>query len=143
MVKLVDEEKLRRLVQTGRERGIVTIGDLRAALPVELMTPAEIAEAVERLEDAGVPVELEGWLSRPAPGRAADAPTAGAAAPSDPTPNTASAAPAAAQRRPAPPVRTPDAAAAPATAARPATALGVALAVLLIVAAVLLLLSIA
>jgi Sigma-70 factor, region 1.1 len=74
MVKLVDDANWQRLIRIGRERGALTIDDLRTALPVELMTPEELADAVMRLEDAGVPVELDEWLARPARGRLADEP---------------------------------------------------------------------
>lgn len=59
-----------RVLAIGRERGSLTVSELNRLLPVERMAPEEIALLIARLEDAGIPVELDDdELTRPAPGR--------------------------------------------------------------------------
>lgn len=55
----IDESALRRLIEHGRRRGRVTTEDLHLALPIPTMDATEIAAVVERLEDAGLDVELD------------------------------------------------------------------------------------
>lgn len=59
-----------RVLAIGRERGSLTVAELNRLLPVERMAPEEIARLIVRLEDAGIPVELDDdELTRPAPGQ--------------------------------------------------------------------------
>jgi hypothetical protein len=54
------------LVQLGRRQGGLTIDDIRQALPIDDMTIEEIADMVARLEEVGIPVEIDaGLLTRP------------------------------------------------------------------------------
>lgn len=48
-----------RLMQLGRRRGILEIDDIRQALPVDTMTIEDLADIVERLEMAGISVDIE------------------------------------------------------------------------------------
>ncbi|KTS03456.1 hypothetical protein ABID82_004692 [Methylobacterium sp. PvP062] len=108
MTQVLDRGTLDRLVALGRDRGLLTADDLRAALPVERMDVDALVLVMLELEAAGVSVEPEAFgpptdrpvpaaVTLPAPGsgtppvRAAEAgPGAAFAAP-------ASAAPAAAE----------------------------------------------
>lgn len=108
MTQALDRGTLDRLVALGRDRGLLTADDLRAALPVERMDVDALVLVMLELEAAGVSVEPEAFgpptdrpvpaaVTLPAPGsgtppvRAAEAgPDAAFAAP-------ASAAPAAAE----------------------------------------------
>ncbi|WP_182178483.1 RNA polymerase sigma factor region1.1 domain-containing protein [Methylobacterium radiotolerans] len=108
MTQVLDRGTLDRLVALGRDRGLLTADDLRAALPVERMDVDALVLVMLELEAAGVSVEPEAFgpptdrpvpaaVTLPAPGsgtppvRAAEAgPRAAFAAP-------ASAAPAAAE----------------------------------------------
>lgn len=108
MTQVLDRGTLDRLVALGRDRGLLTADDLRAALPVERMDVDALVLVMLELEAAGVSVEPEAFgpptdrpvpasVTLPAPGsgtppvRAAEAgPDAAFAAP-------ASAAPAAAE----------------------------------------------
>lgn len=55
----IGKDSLDRLLARGRERGQVTTEDLRRELPVEAMSPEDIAVVVVHLEERGVAVELE------------------------------------------------------------------------------------
>lgn len=59
MAAMIPSESLERLVALGQSRGHLTTEDLAGALPVDAMSPDEIALIVVHLEDAGVPVELD------------------------------------------------------------------------------------
>ncbi|QOZ78782.1 hypothetical protein XH83_27245 [Bradyrhizobium sp. CCBAU 53351] len=50
---------LPRLVALGRRKGFVTDKDLKAVLPVGEMTEEQVASVVSRLEELGLPVELD------------------------------------------------------------------------------------
>jgi hypothetical protein len=56
---MIAKDMLDRLIVEGRAKGFVDTQDLIAALPVQSMSPEEIALVVVHLEDAGVPVELD------------------------------------------------------------------------------------
>jgi len=58
----VDELAIRRLVALGRQSGSLTLEQIRAHLPVDRMTEAQIGEALERIEAAGVSVEVDDAL---------------------------------------------------------------------------------
>lgn len=65
MQPALDSTTLDRLIALGRERGQLTTEDLRASLPVDNMSAADIALIVVHLEETGVPVELEDSLLSP------------------------------------------------------------------------------
>jgi len=67
MQPALDSNTLDRLITLGRERGHLTTEDLRASLPVESMSPEDIALIVIQLEETGVPVELDESLLSPDP----------------------------------------------------------------------------
>ena len=48
-----------RLMQLGRRRGVLEIDDIRQALPVDTMTIEDLADIVERLEMAGISVDID------------------------------------------------------------------------------------
>ena len=77
MQQALDRNTLDRLITLGRRQGQLTTEDLRASLPIEAMSPEEIALIVVHLEESGVPVELEESLLSPGP-RSASPATAGA-----------------------------------------------------------------
>ncbi|HLM39737.1 MAG TPA: RNA polymerase sigma factor region1.1 domain-containing protein [Microvirga sp.] len=77
MQQALDRNTLDRLITLGRRQGQLTTEDLRASLPIESMSPEEIALIVVHLEESGVPVELEESLLSPAP-RSASPATVGA-----------------------------------------------------------------
>lgn len=56
---IIASDTLDQLIARGRSRGHLTTEDLASALPVETMTPDEIALVVVHIEEAGVPVELD------------------------------------------------------------------------------------
>ncbi len=58
----IDETAFRRLQVEGLRKGHLTPDDLKAALPIERMSPEEIARVIVRLQDAGVDVEPEDAL---------------------------------------------------------------------------------
>jgi hypothetical protein len=53
------------LVALGRRKGHLTNQDLEAALPVDIMSPEDIALVVVHLEEAGVSVDLDETLLAP------------------------------------------------------------------------------
>ena len=63
---LADDPAVERLVALGRRRGYVTFDDLRQALPIATMSEAAIAQAVSRLEQAGIIIEVDEELVEPA-----------------------------------------------------------------------------
>jgi hypothetical protein len=62
-----EEAAFRRLVDLGRERGFVTLDQVSAELPVDDMSQTELAETLDRLERAGVSVEVDEELTRARP----------------------------------------------------------------------------
>ncbi|WP_207481007.1 RNA polymerase sigma factor region1.1 domain-containing protein [Arenibaculum pallidiluteum] len=67
---------LDRLLEMGRRQGYVTVDQITETLPVASMSEADIARAIERLEQSGIAVELDDeWVeSRRAPDAAASPP---------------------------------------------------------------------
>jgi hypothetical protein len=63
----VDPSAVDRLLALGRRQGFVTTSQIDRELPVDRLSEAEIAEIVDRLERAGVPVELDEGLSTERP----------------------------------------------------------------------------
>lgn len=59
---------IRRLRQMGGQHGQVTPDQIKSVLPIDEMTPGELARAMVHLEEAGVEVILEEDLLRPRPG---------------------------------------------------------------------------
>ncbi len=56
----IDDDTIQRLTNLGRQHGNrLGIEQLGREIPVESMTPEEVAVVVERLEAAGIDVELE------------------------------------------------------------------------------------
>ncbi|MBP2313306.1 hypothetical protein [Azospirillum soli] len=56
----IDDATLQRLTELGRQNGDrLSIEQLGREVPVETMTPEEVAAVVERLETAGIEVDLE------------------------------------------------------------------------------------
>jgi hypothetical protein len=68
MEPTIAKDVLDRLVALGRRQGHLTTEEVRHALPVDAMSPDEIALVVVHLEDQGIPVELEESLLAPHPG---------------------------------------------------------------------------
>lgn len=64
----IDPQAVERLVALGRRQGFVTTGQIDREMPVDRMSEVEIAEIVDRLERAGVPVELDEGLTMPGDG---------------------------------------------------------------------------
>lgn len=62
---MIDSDTLARLVALGRRKGHLTNQDLEAALPVDIMSPEDIALVVVHLEEAGVSVDLDETLLAP------------------------------------------------------------------------------
>jgi hypothetical protein len=56
---MIDDAAFAAIRQQAARRGFVTTDDLRAALPIDLMSADEIALVVVRLEEEGVAVELD------------------------------------------------------------------------------------
>jgi hypothetical protein len=48
-----------RLIELGKRRGGLEIGDIRQALPVDTMPTAELAEVLAHLEEAGISIEID------------------------------------------------------------------------------------
>ncbi|HEV7371626.1 RNA polymerase sigma factor region1.1 domain-containing protein [Arenibaculum sp.] len=70
----VDPSAVDRLLALGRRQGFVTTAQIDRELPVDELTEVEIAEIVDRLERAGIPVELDEGVSTERPGGPADGP---------------------------------------------------------------------
>lgn len=70
----VDNETIQRLTEEGRRHGNrLSIEQLGRAVPIETMTPEEVAVVVERLEAAGIDVDLDDErLKRPRGARSYD-----------------------------------------------------------------------
>ena len=56
---VISRDTLDRLIATGRSQGGLTSEDLRRALPIDAMSPEDLALVVVHLEEEGVPVELD------------------------------------------------------------------------------------
>ena len=56
---VISRDTLDRLIATGRSQGGLTSEDLRKALPIDAMSPEDLALVVVHLEEEGVPVELD------------------------------------------------------------------------------------
>lgn len=56
---MIHDDKLAELQKRGRQRGSLTIEDLRDVLPVDQMSADDIATLLLRLEEAGVSVEID------------------------------------------------------------------------------------
>jgi hypothetical protein len=52
-------------MEMGRQRGGLDIDDIRRALPVDAMSIEELADVLARLEEAGIPVEIDSVLLTP------------------------------------------------------------------------------
>jgi Sigma-70 factor, region 1.1 len=61
----IDPQAIDRLIALGRRQGFVTTGQIDLEMPVDRMSEVEIAEIVDRLERAGVSVELDEALTMP------------------------------------------------------------------------------
>ncbi|WP_029007745.1 hypothetical protein [Azospirillum halopraeferens] len=55
----IDETALTRLEDVGRRQGRISAEDLGRILPVDRMSPGDIARVVERLESAGIDVDVD------------------------------------------------------------------------------------
>ncbi len=53
------DRMIERLLEIGRRQGALSTSDLKSALPVNDMTMADIARIVAKLEEAGIPVEID------------------------------------------------------------------------------------
>lgn len=62
-----EEAAFRHLVDLGRERGFVTLDQVSAELPIDDMSQTELAATLDRLERAGVSVEIDEELTRGRP----------------------------------------------------------------------------
>lgn len=81
----VNEAAIDELTAIGRRQGRLGLDDVKRVLPVDRMSAEELAEAMARLEDAGIEVDLDPALLRPRYD-AAPPPPAVAAAPAEPAP---------------------------------------------------------
>jgi sigma-70-like protein len=55
-----------RLLRLGKEQGGLTAHDLERVLPIDRMSMDELSDVLARLEDAGIPVEIDPALLSPA-----------------------------------------------------------------------------
>lgn len=71
----IDNDTMQRLTEEGRRHGNrLSVEQLGREIPVETMTPEEVAVVVERLETAGIDVDLDDErLKRPRGARSYDA----------------------------------------------------------------------
>lgn len=56
---MIAKDALATLIAEGKAKGFVDTQDLLRSLPVQAMSPEEIALVVVEIEDSGVPVELD------------------------------------------------------------------------------------
>jgi hypothetical protein len=61
----VNESAISELTAIGRRQGRLRLDDVKRVLPVESMSADELAEAMTRLEEAGIEVDLDPDLLRP------------------------------------------------------------------------------
>ena len=73
----IDETAVSRLHDIGRRQGRISAEELGRILPVDRMAPGDIARVVERLESAGIEVDLDPSLLAPRAGAGRDAGDAG------------------------------------------------------------------
>ena len=64
-LRVVSTTAFDRRMQRGRAQGGLNADDKRQALPVDTMTAAELADVRERLEDAGLSIEIDAALLAP------------------------------------------------------------------------------
>jgi Sigma-70 factor, region 1.1 len=64
---MIPKKALDYLMQLGRQRGALEIDDIRQVLEVDTMTTEELADVVARLDEAGIPVEIDPALLAPRP----------------------------------------------------------------------------
>ncbi|WP_431854438.1 hypothetical protein [Azospirillum sp.] len=64
----IDDTAYRRLEEDARRQGgRLSVEDLGRALPIDTMSATEVAEVVDRLERAGIDVDVDPTLTRPHP----------------------------------------------------------------------------
>jgi len=80
----VNEAAIGELTAIGRRQGRLGLDDVKRVLPVDRMSADELAEAMARLEDAGIEVDLDPDLLRPRYDAAPPLPAAAAAPPAEP-----------------------------------------------------------
>jgi Sigma-70 factor, region 1.1 len=73
---MVVTANLDRIVEMGRRRGGLTVEDLSKHLPIETLSPTELAEVLATIENAGVTVEIDPALLRGRPRAVNDVPGA-------------------------------------------------------------------
>ena len=56
---MISATALEHLMRLGRQRGALDIDDIRQVLQVDTMSMEDLADAVVRLEDAGISVEID------------------------------------------------------------------------------------
>ena len=56
---MIPAPALEPLMRLGRQRGVLDIDDIRQVLRVDTMSMEDLADAVARLEDAGISVEID------------------------------------------------------------------------------------
>lgn len=61
----LSEAALLELISLARQRGGISMEDLRKALPIDSMTEADVAHVVARLDEAGFDVEIDPTLLLP------------------------------------------------------------------------------
>lgn len=61
----IDETAYTRLEEIGRRERRVTTDDMRRLLPIDRMSSADLAGVIERLERAGIEVDVDPVLLRP------------------------------------------------------------------------------
>lgn len=73
----INEAAYQRLEAHGRRDGRITVEEMGREMPIEEMDPVEIAEVVDRLERAGIDVDVDAALLKPHPDRGRPAGDAG------------------------------------------------------------------
>ena len=61
----IDDSTYQRLEEIGRRDGRVSVEDMARVLPLDSMSATEIAQVVDRLERAGIEVDIDPTLTRP------------------------------------------------------------------------------
>ena len=107
---MFDQAALDRLLTYARRKGGLDADDIARELPVETITPAEIADVVARLEAAGVSIDLDRSLLARHPGARMSVSQLGARFKLPEEPRSTVPVAAAAGRIAAPPIATADAA---------------------------------
>jgi hypothetical protein len=57
-------DEIERLKEMGRQRGYITLDQIKSVLPVEQMSGEEVAEAMAQLELAGIDIQIDPELLR-------------------------------------------------------------------------------